>query len=363
MMSPKQRWLAALDLEPVDRLPFWPKLDGAYARAQRPPFDALSLPELHAWLGSDPWEWTGSGLREARATTGCEVVRTGDTQRTIFRTPHGERELVCRFDPASQSWHPVAFPVRTRADLTAMAAWYDDLRCEVDPAAAAQARERYEGYGDRAMVAAGLGTTPLMHFLEWEAGIDGGQYLLHDAPDEVEALFAAAQRALLRRAEIVLATSPADLFFLVENTSTTLLSPAQYRRWGLAQVGAVAALAVAHGKRLALHMCGHLRALLPDLATLPAAAYEAFTSPTLGNTTLLDGRTQCPRVCLIGGTNATLWLQPAERIIAGLAAALAPLPHHRGLVLTSAGVMPPACPPETIRAVGDWVRAYPARMG
>jgi len=31
------------------------------------------------------------------------------------------------------------------------------------------------------------------------------------------------------------------------------------------------------------------------------AAFEAFTSPTLGNTTLLDGRTACPDKCLIGG--------------------------------------------------------------
>jgi len=34
MMTPKERWLAALRLRPVDRLPFWPKFDAAYLRAQ-----------------------------------------------------------------------------------------------------------------------------------------------------------------------------------------------------------------------------------------------------------------------------------------------------------------------------------------
>ena len=30
-MTPKQRWLAAVRMQEVDRLPFWPKLDAAYA--------------------------------------------------------------------------------------------------------------------------------------------------------------------------------------------------------------------------------------------------------------------------------------------------------------------------------------------
>jgi hypothetical protein len=108
-------------------------------------------------------------------------------------------------------------------------------------------------------------------------------------------------------------------------------------------------------------MCGHLKALLPQLARIPAQAFEAFTSPTLGNTTLLDGRRACPNTCLIGGTNAMLWTEPAERIVARIEADLDVLPHHRGIVVTSAGVMPPRCKPETIREVCRRVKAYPAR--
>ena len=109
-------------------------------------------------------------------------------------------------------------------------------------------------------------------------------------------------------------------------------------------------------------MCGYLKDLLPQIAKIPAVAYEAFTSPPLANTTLLDGRSACPNVCLIGGTCAPLWLKPAEEIIETLQHDLDELPHHRGIVVTSAGVMPPAATPETIKAVADWVKAYPARM-
>ena len=37
-------------------------------------------------------------------------------------------------------------------------------------------------------------------------------------------------------------------------------------------------------------------------------------------------------------------------------------PYHWGIAVTSAGVMPPLCPPETIREVCRWVVHYPARM-
>lgn len=128
-------------------------------------------------------------------------------------------------------------------------------------------------------------------------------------------------------------------------------------------VGEYAALTRAAGRTLILHMCGHLKALLPDLAKIPAQAFEAFTSPTLGNTSLLDGRSACPDKCLIGGTNAMLWTMTANQIITKLEEDLNALPHHRGIVVTSAGVMPPRCTPETIKQVCEWVQQYPARMG
>jgi len=52
----------------------------------------------------------------------------------------------------------------------------------------------------------------------------------------------------------------------------------------------------------------------------------------------------------------------ADEIISQLEIDLDALPHHRGIVVTSAGVMPPMCKPETIKEVCEWVKQYPARM-
>ena len=192
--------------------------------------------------------------------------------------------------------------------------------------------------------------------------MEKAHYLLADHREEVEGLFEAIDGVLGRRTALLCEHSPADVLYMVENTSTTLISPGQYRRYCVPTVGRYAEITAAAGRNMVLHMCGHLKALLGDLAGIQAQAFEAFTSPTLGNTTLLDGRTACGDKCLIGGTSAILWTRPADKIIAQIAHDLDELPHHRGIVVTSAGVMPPMCTPETIRQVCQWVKDYPARM-
>lgn len=112
---------------------------------------------------------------------------------------------------------------------------------------------------------------------------------------------------------------------------------------------------------MVLHMCGTLKGMLPMLAELPVQAFEAFTSPPVGDTTYLDGRSICKDTCLIGGTNAALWIRPVPDIIAEMKRHLDELPHHRGIVVTSAGVMPSAATPEIIKEVCDWVKEYPVR--
>lgn len=362
-MTARARWRAALRLQPVDCLPFWPKAFGGYLRGRPSPFGEMGADQFHEWVGSDGHTGIACCLRETRRVTSVEQTRSGDTRTTRYRTPQGETALVCQYDGPSDSWHPIEFPVRSRRDIELMKAVFDDVSVELDSAALEQARQQASAIGERALTNNNIGESPLMLWVEWLAGVENAHLFLADYRSDVEALFESVHRVLKRRTEILCATSPADSLYLIENTSTTLISPEQYARYCAPYVGEYAAMAAAADRDLILHMCGHLKALLPQLARIPARAFEAFTSPTLGNTTLLDGRTGCPNTCLIGGTNAMLWTRPDREIIARLEADLGALPHHRGIVVTSAGVMPPACSPETIRRVCEWVHAYPARMG
>lgn len=358
MMTPKERWLAAIQLQPVDRLPFWPKLNGAYPRAQASPFCDMTVDAIHDWIGSDKHMGVPGCIRENRKNSSSEVHTDDGIQTTVFHTRFGDTRLVKKFDDASQSWHPIEFPVKNLEDVKRMTEWFLDCQIELDPEKLEHAKARVKEIGSDAITCNGIGESPLMYWVEWLAGVVDAHYLLADYTGEVEELFEAIHQTLLHKTEILTENSPCDIFYFVENTSTTLISPEQYRKYCYPHIREYGQIAQKNDRFLILHMCGLLKKLLPDLAQLPVAGFEAFTSPPLANTSLLDGRSACPDKCLIGGTNAVLWTHSAEKIIAQIKADLDVLPHHRGLVVTSAGVMPPLCEPETIRKVCDWMKEY-----
>ncbi|MFW5857706.1 MAG: uroporphyrinogen decarboxylase family protein [Planctomycetota bacterium] len=361
-MTSRERWLAALDFQEVDRLPVWPKFAGAYTQHQAEPFRSMELRAVFDYVGADLHHHVPGCRTETRTKTSEEVQQSDTDRVTLFHTPHGTLRRRDLWDAPTGSWHPVEFPVKTGEDIDLMRAYYEDLTIEPDPAAAEQAAEQVRAFDETGVVATGMGESPLMHWVEWLAGVENAHYLLLDEQDRVEALFDAIQRVERRRTEVTTALAPADIFYMVENTSTTLISPEQYRTYCAEHIREVGEVARANGKRMILHMCGTLKDLLPQLSALPVCGFEAFTSPPVGNTTFVDGRAGCPDKCLIGGTNATLWTHPADAIIAEADAHLGALPHHRGLVYTSAGQMPPLARPDTIKAVFDWVKAYPLRF-
>jgi len=361
-MKPRERWLAALRLEPVDRLPFWPKLNAAYPRGQRLPFRDMELEAIHDWIGSDKHVAIPGCIKEVRRRTSVETSTCDGMQRTLFKTPCGTAEAVNKFDARSQSWHPVKFPVQGREQIGIMTELFRDCAVELDREGLEKARARARELDQEAVTSNGVGESPLMYWVEWLAGVENAHYMLHDYRAEVEELFEQMHRVLLRKMELTCENSPCDLLYLGENTSTTLISPSQYRTYCYRYIEEYARIARDAGRLLVLHMCGHLEALLPHLARLPVAAFEAFTTAPVGNTSLAQGRAACPDKCLIGGTNAVLWTRRAGEIIARLEQELGRLPHHRGIVVTSAGVMPPLCRPETIKAVCEWVKGYQTRV-
>jgi len=357
-MSSRERWLAAVKMQPVDRLPFWPKLDAAYPRAQTGRFKGMPVDEIHRWIGSDMHVWgippcvRDGGVSEFVAET------DGPVKRLEYRGPKGTLTAVYKWDEASQSYHPVEFPVKTKDDIELMREYYEGLEPQLDTDAVEKARAIQDEIGGSGVSQGGVGESPLMHFVEWIAGVENAHYLLADTTAEVEALFDAMHAYLLRRTEIFAEHSTLDLIYFVENTSTTLISPAQYDRYCARHITEYGEILKARDRNMVLHMCGHLKALLPSLNRTPADAFEAFTSAPVGNTSLEDGRSDCPDKCLIGGTNAVTWTKDAVGIIAEIESSLNALPHHRGVVVTSAGVMPPLCPPEKIKEIRDWVANY-----
>ena len=359
-MTPRERWLAALRCEPVDRLPFWPKIDAAYAQHQAEPFRNMNTAELHRWIGSDQHAGVAACVKVVRKKTSTRAARTNGTRVTEYITPMGTLTATDRFDAASCSWHPVEFPVKRREDIQIMSLFFSDATCEFDNSQFEQASAAMESIGENAVATTGIGISPLMNWVQHLAGIENAYFMLWDCREDVEELFREMHGSLCRRAEIVAEKCPAPVVYSVENTSTTLISPDLFRKYCYKHLSDYGNILSSAGKLHLLHMCGHLAGVLADVARLPAAGIEAFTSPPVGNTPLNHGRTVCWDKCLIGGTNAVLWTKTAAEIYDQVSHDLDELPHQRGVVVTSAGVMPPLCKPETIREVAELVKSYPA---
>ncbi|MCX7706038.1 MAG: hypothetical protein N2115_07285 [bacterium] len=360
-MTPKQRWISALKMEPVDRLPFWPKINDSYISHQTENFKKMSLEQLHQWIGSDRHQGLPSFIKEKRKTTFLEEKKDRDIRKVVYGTKYGNLTATMKLDPASQAYHPVEFPIKTKNDIKIMTEWFSDCAVEIDNEKLQEAKQKYKQIGENSVVVNTIGTTALMICIQHFAGIEKCHYFLSDYPDDVEKLFDVMNTKLLKIAEILAQYSPADFFYLIENTSTTLISPQQYQKYCYPVIAKCGKILAGRGKLLVLHMCGYLKTLLPIFSTLPVAGFEAFTSPPVGDTRLLDGRSMCPDKCLIGGTNAVLWTKSAEEIIREIEKDLEQIPHHRGIVITSAGVMPPFCKPETIKKVCDWLKKFRVR--
>ncbi len=357
-MTPRERWLAALKCEQVDRLPFWPKIDAAYAQYQTEPFRSMKAGGLHRWVGSDQHVGMPACVKVVRKKTSTRSTRTNGTRITEYITPAGTLTAVNKYDAGSCSWHPAEFPVKRPEDIQAMSLFFSDAVCEFDSAQLDRALAAMKALGEDGIATTGMGISPLMDWIQHLAGIENGHFMLCDHREEVEALFENMHAFLCRRAEIIAEKCPAPVVYSVENTSTTLISPELFRQYPYQHLMDYGNVLSSAGKLHVLHMCGHLYDVLADVAKLPAVAIEAFTSPPVGNTTLKDGRTACSNKCLIGGTNAVLWTKTADEIFHEIKHDLDELAHQRGVVVTSAGVMTPLCKPETIKEVADLVKAY-----
>jgi len=362
-MTSRERLLAAYRREPVDRLPYWAKVtNSTWRRSQPAEIRRLSDRELLDFIFADGIFHSPRGLRVAAPHVETEQ-RTSDNIRTsVTHTPDGEMVERWAVDPATESWHPVEFPVKTREDLARYRWLYEARRLERDDEQVGRSRTWQEEVGPRGITKTGWGTSPLMHLVEHVIGPAETMYFLADYPREMDELIAEMHQANLSMVQAVAENTAADVVVSVENTSTSLISPSQFETYCFEHLCDYGRIIAGAGKVHELHMCGLLYDLLEKIDEIPASSIEAFTAPPLANTRLADGKTLAPSKTFVGGTCVNVWWRhTAEEIAAYVAAELDACPDHRGIVLTTAGVAPPACPAETFQAVGQWIATVPVR--
>ena len=342
-MTTRERISAAIRGEELDRFPVWLKMANDTWRSSQPqPYRSMDSVELLRACGCDPMVGVGTAVRHEAPHVTTTVERNGTLRRTVHETPDGKLCGEERLDPYTNSWHPTAFMVGAPEDLRALRWVYEGTSYAVDPDSAARAAERQRALeDDDVFTMTGIGPSPVMNLIQHIAGPVQTFYLMVDVPELFREVSDAMHADRMRFLAARLPHEPADTFWLTENTSTTLISPAIFEGFCAPHLADYGRAALEAGIIPVHHMCGTLNALLEMIDPLPAMANEAYTTRPLGDVSLAEGRTRMPSKCLIGGTNATLWLSSPEEIIRTVAEDLAGCPDRRRIFLTSAGVLPP----------------------
>ena len=288
-MTGRERLTRVLNRQPVDRV-CWTTLVDDLTRSPMPPeYREMPVLDFYRAIGCDILAFGNYGLPpEACVTSPCHIVRPSLELRTEVLsdgTLLQERVAPCGVLTATaRSGHPVKYPVETAADLRTLTELWEETRYEEAPGTEESYARAEAALGEDGLYAYATNPSPVQELLEYEMGVRGFYYLLQDYPAEVEGLLEVMHARRLEEYEIVARRVPAPAIIPVENTSSTLISPALYRRYSLPQLRDYVRIIQSHGRKAVLHMCGHLRALLPDIGETGLDGLNAVTPPTVGDT-------------------------------------------------------------------------------
>ena len=139
--------------------------------------------------------------------------------------------------------------------------------------------------GDMGVFTPIVDPSAVQQMLEYESGVVNFYYLLEDAPELMERTIEAIQRQRQKIYELLAKHIPCKTIIPVENTSTSMISPALYRKYTLPHMQKYAETMHKYGKKAVIHMCGHLGALLPELKEVGLDGIHALTEPPVGTCT------------------------------------------------------------------------------
>jgi hypothetical protein len=252
-------------------------------------------------LGIDVMDYVGPPLRFSRREVRVDVMQEGNDTTEIWHTPVGELRQVRRRCRADGTSYLTEHMVKSAADLPALAALFEDEAVAVDPAALQAIRQRQHLIGDDGMLMCFMPGTPMGMMFRIYSGVETLAYLCADAPGALADLLSVMERNYEEQLRLSMG-SAADAFVGMDDTSTTVISPAMFEQLSLECTDRRAQICHGHGKLYFHHSCGLIRDLLSLYRRTPMDAVHAFTVPPTGNVTVAEGRRLLgDRITIIAG--------------------------------------------------------------
>jgi hypothetical protein len=306
-MTGRERILAALRKQPVDRIP-WVPLIVPYTIAGFPDDAPHVIPEFMEYIGCDCFARHGRVVNVipfpkpfSRIKYSLEY-KDGDR---ILRIQTARGTLESRERCMGDGRIPVYIKhlVSTVEDLKVFLFYLENTILMVRKDLRLYERER-SAIGDRGILSVNVEFTPIQSFLEQLSGLENTYLLMTEAPeifDRVTDLMHTRNMYKIKK----MAESPAEVYIHYENTSSTMMSPRIFRKYCLPQLNEISDLLHDHGKLHLIHMCGKLSAFRD---VFQQCRFDGMTdvapSPT-GDLELWEALELYPGKVITGGIDAT----------------------------------------------------------
>jgi hypothetical protein len=379
-MSGKERLMASLRGEETDHVSWAPLIDPYYTAwlttqgyggpdAPRVEIDdqeglwseetdALDIPYAIRIVGGDILERHSPTIRKVEdSTINRRTVARGSDQVEIVETPIGCLETVRRYSNVGHTRYISKYPVSTVEDLKIIQYLMEHTHYVPD---FDRFRARAAVIGDDGIPTSDGPQSPIQHFYMFLCGIQATTYMLLDHPDAMAECFAVMHQNHLEQYRLT-CESPTDVVIDYENTSSTVMSPAFFRKYSDPFINEYADICHTAGKTFITHMCGKLSLFNPELRDGHQDGVDSLCPPTTGDLWAHEARAAWGAgKVIIGGVEPAALARLDERGIRAYAAhVLDQMPTFRRFILCTGDATPYATPVENIRAVQDVVEHYP----
>lgn len=291
-MTGRERLHNILNRKPVDRLSWTTLVDPVAMSILPEPERSMTTLEFYRRIGCDILQFGNHGMPKDLRVASPSRALGPETKVDTSTDPDGRQTVRATTDfgvltCTSKRGHPIKYFVENLDDLRVYTeTWRQRSYAEVPDTMEESFRRAEAAIGEHGMYVPTIGPSPVQQLVELDMGQQNFYYLLQDYPAEMETLLALMHDRRKQEYEILARRTPAEAIIPVENTSSTLISPALYERYSLPQIRDYGDICRRHGKKMVLHMCGLLKNLLPIVRRAQPGGYNAVTPPTVGDTTV-----------------------------------------------------------------------------
>lgn len=393
-LTPKQRLLRALRGEPVDRVPWAPRLD-LWLNAQRyqgtlpPHWRDASLLDIVRELD---WPYHGvipnfldvehpdeiadrainvdhvphQPYRVRFRRVRRRVERRGDDIRVVYQLPSGEElSALLRYDEAMRRagvtlLHVQEHVIKSREDYARLGALFADIVVEPDNTRFA-ALQKEIGEAGLVVALAHLAASPVHHLLKDVAPYDRLYYDLHDHPDVISDL-AQAMTPYWHAVLAACAQSEAEIVLYGANYDLMITPPPLFEKHIAPWLKQAADVLHAAGKMLLTHTDGENDQLCRFYVECGVDVADSVCPAPMTRLPLAEYRRQFgTRPAIWGGLCSICVLPDAmseAQFEAHVEEALAAIGDGRGIVFSLADTTPPQASWERLQRLAEKIAAF-----